>query len=175
MTLGSSSGDPANGEGENTTSSVETTVRQAVCPGCLEEMAKEELIGDKCPLCGFHLAPDDIDEEITETEDEELVWMLTQNLQRVILTWLMELGAAPLAAYRIASRVFEQESTPRKSSRITAFSFSARMTPEEKSAEKHCRMCGKTFVAGGRKFVSGDLFEPEPSVEYFCDECRPQN
>lgn len=64
-------------------------VRQIVCPGCFEEMAKEELNGNKCPLCGYRLAPKDMDKEITKTDDEELTWMLTQNLQRTLLTWLM--------------------------------------------------------------------------------------
>ncbi|MDE2518506.1 MAG: hypothetical protein O0X93_03070 [Methanocorpusculum sp.] len=176
MTL-DSSGDSPNGKEGSTVSPSETSsrIKQIICPGCFEEMAKEELIGNKCPLCGYRLAPEDMDEEILETGDEELVWMLTQNLQRTLLTWLMDLGAAPLAAYRIASRICDQENIPAKSGKTTAFSFTARMTAEEKTAEKRCRVCGKTFTAGGRKIVSGDLFEPEPSVEYFCDDCRPQN
>ena len=171
------SGDSPNGNGGSTVPPSETgnKVKQIICPGCFEEMAKEELIGNKCPLCGYRLAPEDMDEVITETGDEELAWMLTQNLQRTLLSWLMDLGAAPLAAYRIASRICEQENIPVKSGKTTAFSFTGRMTPEEKTAEKRCRVCGKTFTAGGRKIVSGDLFEPEPSVEYFCDDCRPQN
>ena len=59
----------------------------------------------------------------------------------------MDLGADPLVAYRIASRICEQESIPAKRGRTTVFSFT-------------------TVATGGRKIVSGDLFEPEPSVEY---------
>jgi hypothetical protein len=87
----------------------------------------------------------------------------------------MDLGAAPLVAYRIASKVCEQENIPANIDKTTAFSFTARMTPEEKVAEKQCKICGKKFVESGKKFVSGDLFEPEPSIEYFCDDCHPQN
>ena len=171
-----SSGDSPNKKEENPTSPSETSSRfkQIICPGCSEEMAKEELIGNKCPLCGYRLSPEEMDDEILGSGDEELTWMLTQNPQRTLLSWLMDLGAAPLAAYRIASRVCEQENIPVKSGRTTAFSFTARMTPEEKAAEKQCKVCGRTFTTGGRKIVSGDLFEPEPSVEYFCDDCIPQ-
>ncbi|MDR3101893.1 MAG: hypothetical protein LBU24_01450 [Methanocalculaceae archaeon] len=175
MTLGRSGDSPNGKEGSTFPPSENSRVKQIICPGCFEEMEKEELIGNKCPLCGYRLAPEDMDEDITESEDEELAWMLRQNLQRTLLVWLMDLGAAPLAAYSIASKICEQEIIPTKRSKTTAFSFAAWMTPEEKAAEKPCRVCGKIFVSGGRKMVSGDLFEPEPTTEYFCDDCRSQN
>ncbi|MDV0444133.1 hypothetical protein [Methanorbis rubei] len=175
MTLDSSSGDPSKGKEDSALSLSEMKLRRIFCPGCLEEMAKEELVGNKCPLCGYRLAPEDLDEEINEDSDEELVWMLTQNLQRSLLEWLMDMGAAPLAAYRIASRVCEREDIPTKSGKTTAFTFTARMSPEEKVQEKRCRICGKTFTSEGKKVISGDLFDPEPTVEYFCSGCRPQN
>ncbi|HJJ99075.1 MAG TPA: hypothetical protein O0X23_02535 [Methanocorpusculum sp.] len=176
MKPGSNSDSPNRGRGSTVSpSKTGDKIKQIICPSCFEEMAKEELVGNKCPLCGYRLAPEDIDEAIAETDDEELAWMFTQNLQRTLLSWLMDLGAAPLAAYQIASRVCEQENIPVKSGKTTAFSLTARMTAEEKAAEKQCRVCGKTFTAGGQKIVSGDLFEPEPSVEYICNECHSQN
>jgi hypothetical protein len=176
MALGNS-GDSPNGKKENKSPPFETNnkIKQIICPNCLEKMAKEELIGNKCPLCGYRLSSEDIEEENIETDDGEFTWMLTQNLQRTLLTWLMDLGAAPLVAYRIASKICEQENIPSKIDKTTAFSFTARMTPGERAAEKQCKVCGETFVTSGRKVVSGDLFEPEPSIEYFCDDCYPQN
>ncbi len=176
MTLDSSSGDPSKGKEDSTISlSEDPKLQRILCPGCFEEMVKEELVGNKCPLCGYRLAPEDMDEEEDDDADEELVWMLTQNLQRSLLEWLISMGAAPLAAYRIASRVCERENIPTKSGRTTAFTFTARMTPEEKVQEKRCRICGKTFTTEGKKVISGDLFDPEPVIEYFCSDCRPQN
>lgn len=147
-------------------------LRRIVCPECFEEMAREELIGTKCPLCGYSLAKDELEDDFSAVDgDEELSWMLTQNLQRSILDWLMEYGASPLTAYHISYKVCCMEITPVKKSKYTKFSFSARMNYEEKSADKICKNCGKSFVHDGRKVVSGDLFEPEPDVSFYCSDC----
>ncbi|MCQ2355606.1 MAG: hypothetical protein MJ014_01085 [Methanocorpusculum sp.] len=142
------SGDSQNGNGGSTVpqSEIGSKVKQIICPGYFEEMAKEELIGNRRPLCGYRLIPEDMDEVITETGDEELAWMLTQNLQRTLPSWLMDLDAAPLAAYRMPQESTSRKNTPVKSGKTTAFSFTARMTPKEKATEKRCRVCGKTPV-----------------------------
>lgn len=155
-----------------TQGSSDAKLRLIICPECLEEMARDELIGTKCPLCGYTLARDELDDEYSAVDDDsELSWLLAQNLQRAILEWLMERGAAPLEAYRIASQISRLESVPDKSGKTTGFVFKGSMSSEEKSSEKLCAKCGLSFVLGGRKIVSGDLFEAETVVSYLCDEC----
>lgn len=147
--------------------------RQITCPGCLEEMARAELVGKKCPLCGYSLTDQELGEEsVYQENDEELTWMLIQNLQRTIMDWLTDLGAPPMTAYKISYRVCCLDVAPEHSDTTTAFAFSAKMTPEERQGEKLCKRCGRTFVTGGRKIVSGDLFEPETETTYYCEECK---
>jgi hypothetical protein len=150
-------------------------LRKILCPGCYEEMAREELIGTRCPLCGYRFAQDELEEEFdAEESDEDLSWVLTQNLQRTLIDWLMEFGASPLTAYSISQKICCLESVPETKCRDTSFSFQAKMTPEEKTAEKVCAKCGGAFVSGGSKIVSGDLFDPEPVAAYYCGNCTSQ-
>jgi predicted nucleic acid-binding Zn ribbon protein len=76
------------------------------CPSCHEEVFLDELVGGRCPLCGYSLDEDDgTCSEYEETlERSDLGWMI---LQFFIFRRFCSEGANPLQVMQVLSRYEE--------------------------------------------------------------------
>jgi len=53
----------------------------------------------------------------------------------------------------------------------TAFTLEIPMQWYDKIRPKRCTKCGKWFVTGGNKQISGDMRRTALTFEYVCDQC----
>jgi hypothetical protein len=144
--------------------------RHITCPGCQEEVFMEELVGGRCPLCGCEL--DGSDESCEGFEDlldrSDLTWLVYQYF---LFRKFEALGVSPLQTLHLISRFDNPpgsgpsypEETPY--SLETPFSFWERLVP------KRCSRCGRIFLTGGRRLVTGDLGHTSQVISYLCPSC----
>ncbi len=147
-----------------------THAAHTTCPGCREEVYLDELVKGRCPLCGCTM--DDVD--TGDSEVEEL-------LERGDFSWLVfsyflfkqftDLGASPLAVMQLISAYEDSCTRDQVPCTDTRFSLEIPMGRLDRLRLKQCGACGKHFIRGGRKVLSGDLSKPGYRVTYRCSRC----
>jgi hypothetical protein len=140
------------------------------CPSCHEEVFLDELVGGRCPLCGYSL-----------DEDEGVCGEYEDSLERADLSWMIfnyflfkrfdSMGASPLQTMQLLSRYEEVcNCNPVAMGRLQ-FELEITMTPLDHLKPKKCSKCGRIFWKGGKKVISGDLTLPDCTPAYICPNC----
>ncbi|RQD83505.1 MAG: hypothetical protein D5R96_02920 [Methanocalculus sp. MSAO_Arc2] len=151
-----------------------THARHTTCPGCREEIYIEELVGGNCPLCGSAIDEADASEETIEFEEiferSELSWLV---LQYFLFKRFQELGANPLQVFRLLSSIEENGDmiSSGQEKEHYAYDLDADMSRVERLLPKRCSSCGKLFVRGAKKKISGNLLISGMTISYRCNTC----
>ncbi|RXE57202.1 hypothetical protein ABH15_03555 [Methanoculleus taiwanensis] len=140
------------------------------CPSCHEEVFLDELVGGRCPLCGYSL-----------DEDEGVCGEFDETLERADLGWMIfnyflfrrfdSLGVNPLQIMQLLSRYEDVcNCNPAAMGRLQ-FELEVPMNLFDRLRPKKCSRCGRLFVMGGKKVIAGDLSEPVFPTTYICRNC----
>ena len=140
------------------------------CPSCHEEVFLDELVGGRCPLCGYSLDEDDgACSEYEETlERSDLGWMI---FQFYVFKRFCNEGANPLQVMQILSRYEELTQCNPADAEKMQFSLEVPMSRWERLLPKRCSKCGRIFLSGGKAAISGDISSPEHQRTYTCPSC----
>ncbi|SAI87509.1 hypothetical protein MBBA_0631 [Methanoculleus bourgensis] len=140
------------------------------CPSCHEEVFLDELVGGRCPLCGYSLDEDDgTCSEYEETlERSDLGWMIFQFF---VFKRFCNEGANPLHVMQVISRYEELLQSDPADAEKMRFTLEVPMRRWERLLPKRCSKCGRIFISGGKAMISGDLSSPEYPREYTCPAC----
>jgi DNA-directed RNA polymerase subunit RPC12/RpoP len=140
------------------------------CPSCHEEVFLDELVGGRCPLCGYSLDEDDgMCSEYEETlERSDLGWMIFQFF---VFKWFCTEGASPLQVRRILTRYEDLAQCNPDDAEMMEFALEVSMSRWERLLPKRCSRCGRIFLSGGKAVISGDFSSPECLREYICPSC----
>lgn len=148
-----------------------TRAHHTICPYCNEEVYLEELVGGKCPLCGGTL--EDPEEECLDVDDD--------GIERSDLSWLIchyflfkkmdELGANPLQIMEMISRLDREGAFEEGGEDRISFELEVPFGRLERFLPKRCGCCGRSFVRGGKKVLSGESGQPGYAVSYRCPLC----
>jgi len=147
-----------------------THAAHTTCPGCQEEVYLDELVKGRCPLCGCTLE----DMEEVESEVEEL-------LDRGDFSWLIfnyflfkqftDLGASPLKVMQLVSLYEDSCMTDSVTRPDTRFELEITPGRFDHLVPRRCDRCGKLFLRGGKKILSGDLALPGYRITHRCGPC----
>jgi hypothetical protein len=138
------------------------------CPGCQEEVFLDELVRGRCPLCGCTLE-DFVDQagemdEIVERSD--FSWLVFNYF---IFKKFDELGANPMQVMNLIAGLEDYCLNPGSGELLrTKFEFDLPMKLADQIRPKKCSRCGRLFLRGGRKILSGDLVGPGFGISYIC-------
>jgi len=146
--------------------------RHTTCPGCQQEVFLEELVSGRCPLCGCELEDtEDVCEGFDDVIDRsDLAWLLFHYF---LYRKFEALGASPVQTLSLISRcegAFSGDTTPRE----TTYELEVPMTLGDRIRVKRCTSCGRLFLFGGKKRISGDLARAGDEVRYTCRDCRSE-
>jgi hypothetical protein len=137
------------------------------CPGCREEVYLDELVKGRCPLCGSDVG--DFDEQENELDEffdrSDLPWLIFHYF---LFKRFLEMGASPLQVMQLANEYSDRISQEKPDTR---FMLAVPMTRVDRIRPKRCAGCGKLYLSGGKKVVSGDLSAPGFRFLFFCPEC----
>jgi hypothetical protein len=140
------------------------------CPSCREEVYLDELVGGRCPLCGYSLEEGDGEgaefEEFVERSD--LTWLIYQFF---LFRKLDAFGVNPARIMQIVTRYEDAVSGGEADESLSGFAIPIPMKTRDRIRPKRCAACRKIFLRGGTKTVSGDLRAPAFAVSYFCPAC----
>jgi hypothetical protein len=144
--------------------------RHTTCPGCQQEVFLEELVSGRCPLCGCDLEDT---EEVCEGFDDvidrsDLAWLLFHYF---LYRKFEAMGASPVQTLSLINRcegAFSGDTTPRE----TAYELDVPMALGDRVRLKRCSSCGRLFLFGGKKRISGDLARAGDEIRYTCRNCR---
>ncbi len=148
-----------------------THAAHTTCPGCQEEVYLDELVKGRCPLCGCTLE----DLEGLENDVEDLV-------DRADFSWLVfnyflfktftDMGASPLKVMQLVS-LYENACLREEGSQTdTRFELDLPVGRFDSIIPRRCDRCGRIFVGGGRKIITGDLSVPGYRIVHRCRSCR---
>jgi len=143
--------------------------RHTTCPGCQQDVFLEELVSGRCPLCGCEMEdPEEVCDGFDDVIDRsDLAWLLFHYF---LYRKFEAMGASPVQTLHLISRCegsFSGETTPRE----TAYELDLPMTLRDRIRVKRCAACGRLFVLGGKKRISGDLARPSDEIRYTCQDC----
>ncbi len=140
------------------------------CPSCYEEVFLDELVGGRCPLCGYALDEDDgICSEFDDPlERSNLGWII---LHYFIFRRFERLGVNPLQIMQLLSRYEEICSSDPAGAGQLHFDLEIPMTRIDRLIPKKCSKCGRIFFRGGKKIVSGDLSCLDYLRLFVCPSC----
>jgi hypothetical protein len=140
------------------------------CPSCREEVYLDELVKGRCPLCGCTLG--DFDEQENELDEffdrSDLPWLVFHYF---LFKRFLEMGASPLQVMQLATEYGDRVCHEIGQKPDTRFMLEVPLTRTDRIRPKRCAGCGKLYVTGGKKVVSGDLSVPGFRFLYFCPEC----
>ena len=137
------------------------------CPGCREEVYLDELVKGRCPLCGSDVG----DFEVPDIETDEffdhsdLPWLVFHYF---LFKRFLDLGASPLQVMALANECGDRSPLEKPDTR---FMLEVPMARLDRIRPKRCAGCGKIYINGGKKVVSGDLSTPGYRFLYFCPGC----
>jgi hypothetical protein len=140
------------------------------CPSCHEEVFLDELVGGRCPLCGYSLDEEDgISSEFEEAlERSDLGWMIFQYF---VFKRFYQQGANPIQIMQLLSRYEEIcHYNPFEMGKMQ-FSLEVPMTLLDRLLPKKCSKCGRIFFKGGKKVIFGDLTHLNYPCEFICSCC----
>lgn len=132
------------------------------CPSCREEIYLEELVGGRCPLCGWSLEDDECQDEF-RTDGGPVAW------NYCILRQFSALGVSPADLLDLALRLEEAAEGDLDGDRT--YTLCVRMTARDRIRPKKCDRCGRIFVAGGEKRATGSFRSPDIATSYRCPGC----
>ncbi|KUG20715.1 MAG: hypothetical protein KO206_08265 [Methanomicrobiaceae archaeon] len=140
------------------------------CPSCHEVVYLDELVGGRCPLCGYSLDDDgEVCSEFDETlERSDLGWM--------IFTYFMfkrfdDLGVNPLNVMQMLSRYEEGCTCDLREIGMLQYELETRMSYWERLIPKRCSKCGRIFFRGGKSVIAGCLGRQDYVKRYICTAC----
>ncbi len=140
------------------------------CPGCHEEVFLDELVSGKCPLCGCPL--EEFEESFGELEGiierSDLSWLIFNYF---VFRQFADLGAAPQQIMDFINVYGENADKPAEEWTKTSFMLEIPMKFSDRIRPKKCSACGRWFVRGGKKEVTGDMRKPQLDTRYKCDRC----
>jgi len=140
------------------------------CPGCHEEVFLDELVGGKCPLCGCSL--EDFEESLGDFEGvierSDLSWLIFNYF---VFKQFVDFGVAPQQIMDFITTYGENADKPVEEWTKTSFSLEIPMKRLDQVRPKKCSACGRWFLVGGKKKVSGDMRKPQLDITYTCDRC----
>jgi hypothetical protein len=140
------------------------------CPSCREEVFLEELVRGRCPLCGCTLG--DFEEgggELDEFIDRsDLPWLVFNYF---LFKRFLEMGASPLRVMELASEYSDADDPANGRKQDTRFILEVPRGMLDRIRPKRCAGCGRLYISGGKKVVSGDLAGPGHKFSYFCPGC----
>lgn len=143
------------------------------CPSCHEVVYLDELVGGRCPLCGYSLDEDaDACSEFDEMlERSDLGWMIFHYF---MFKRFERMGVNPLQIMQLLSEYEDGcNCNPAEMGKVR-FELEVPMTVLDRLMPKKCSKCGKLFVRGGKKIISGDLTRPEYPRQFLCRNCLDQ-
>lgn len=141
------------------------------CPGCREEVFLDELIGGRCPLCGCSFDDDDDDgvEEFDEAiERADLAYLVFHYF---LFKKFDRLGVEPLRVLQLITRNEDPSVDSPAAFEKAKYAFEVPMALLDRVRPKRCSDCGRYFLRGGKKVISGTLVRPQHTTRYHCDAC----
>jgi predicted RNA-binding Zn-ribbon protein involved in translation (DUF1610 family) len=140
------------------------------CPHCKEEVYLDELVGGRCPLCGHSLEGAEEQSELFDDllERSDLSWLVFQYF---LYRRLESLGANPLQIMQLVSRYEEQLASDNEDDETSGIMLDVPMTTIDRLRLKTCHHCGKRFIYGGKKKISGNLRLNDFAFAYSCPSC----
>jgi len=132
------------------------------CPSCREEIYLEELVEGRCPLCGWSLDDDGCQDEFPG-DATPVAWSYC------VLRQFSALGVSPADLLDLALRL--EEGAEGDLDDDCSYTFCVRMTLGDRIRPKKCDRCGRLFIAGGEKRVTGSFRSPDISTSYRCPGC----
>ena len=140
------------------------------CPGCQEEVFLDELVGGKCPLCGWSL--EDFDEAFGEYEGildrSDLSWLIFNYF---VFKKFVDLGVPPHQIMEFVATYEQNAEKPPEEWVKTEFSLELPVTFLDRIKPKRCARCKKIFFYGAKKRIAGDMRHTNVNIQYVCDRC----
>jgi hypothetical protein len=142
---------------------------RTTCPGCNEQVYLDELVRGRCPLCGCSLEDFEEGEEFDESfERQDLTWLVFNYF---LYKRFDRMGVSPLQVMQFLGENEEHCEMDGERWGKAHFDLGVPMSPLDLLKPKRCAKCGKWFVRGGRKRISGELANLGPAVRYECGWC----
>ena len=140
------------------------------CPGCHEEVFLDELVSGKCPLCGCSLEEfeDSFGDFEGVIERSDLSWLIFNYF---VFKQFADLGVAPQQIMDFITVYGENAEKPVEEWTKTEYSLEVPMKFLDKIRPRRCAKCGRYFLVGGKKMVTGDMRKPAITIRYTCDRC----
>jgi len=143
--------------------------RHTTCPGCQEEVFLDELVGGRCPLCGCALEEDESCDEFEDGLDRsDLAWLVFHYF---IFKKFDDLGVSPLQIMQLIANYSDEDEDESDSAATTGYALELPMRTLDQIRPKRCAKCGKVYLRGGKKVISGDLRRPGHNIQYVCPHC----
>ncbi|MDD1673946.1 MAG: hypothetical protein LUP99_06015 [Methanomicrobiales archaeon] len=147
---------------------VRVNAHHIICPGCLEKVFVDELVGGHCPLCGCVMEEEDDVQEFEEViERSDLAWIVFHYF---VFRKFDALGVSPIQIMQLISQLEEAGCTDPNPQKMD-FHLEIPMGRLEKILPKRCTHCNVLFIRGGRKIISGNLNQQGYVVGYRCPGC----
>jgi hypothetical protein len=146
---------------------VRVNAHHIICPGCLEKVFVDELVGGHCPLCGCVMEEEDSQEFEEVIERSDLAWIVFHYF---VFRKFDTLGVSPVQIMQLISQLEECGSTYPNPQKME-FHFEVPMGRMERFLPKRCTNCQSRFIHGGKKIISGNLNQQGYSIEYRCPSC----
>jgi hypothetical protein len=83
----------------------------------------------------------------------------------------VDLGVPPHQIMEFVAAYEQNAEKPPEEWTKTTFTLEIPMQWHDRIRPRRCAKCGKWFVTGGRKQISGDMRRTALAVEYVCDRC----
>jgi hypothetical protein len=140
------------------------------CPGCHEQVFLDELVSGKCPLCGCSLEEfeDSFGEFEGIIERSDLSWLIFNYF---VFKQFVELGVPPQQIMEFVTAYEDNADKPIDEWTKTDFVLEISFGWWDRVRIKVCSKCGKWFIKGGKKLITGDMRHTNIVVNYLCTTC----
>jgi hypothetical protein len=147
---------------------VRVNAHHIICPGCLEKVFVDELVGGHCPLCGCVMEEDEGVQEFEEViERSDLAWIVFHYF---VFRKFDALGVTPVQIMQLISQIEECGNTYPNPQKME-YHLEVPMGKTERFLPKRCAHCGSFFIRGGKKIIIGNLNQQGYRSEYHCPSC----
>jgi len=148
-----------------------THAAHTTCPGCQEEVYLDELVKGRCPLCGCSLEDlDGLENEVEELVDRaDFSWLIFNYF---IFKAFTDMGASPLKVMELLTLYETGCLRVGPSQRDTRFELDLSAGRFDSIVPHRCDKCGRIFLGGGKRVLSGDLSLPGYRIVHRCRSCQ---
>lgn len=146
---------------------VRVNAHHIICPGCLEKVFVDELVGGHCPLCGCVMEEDDNQEFEEVIERSDLAWFVFHYF---IFRKFDALGVNPVQIMQLISQIEENGASCSQAQKME-YHLEIPMGKIERFLPKRCTHCQTFFIRGGKKIIAGNLNHQGYDTEYQCPSC----